>query len=204
MILYCLTLNYFEYHYSSIQYIFLYIIACYILSYHISISYYTMFHYFILCVCCIYARFFLPFLTWLHTFSYLVLYSGVILYILSSSLFYYSSATKTTYYHSQLLLYFHYFLGGVCEPRLGSVPLWKTGSRDLRPDVKRHRFWRLMMSLLWLLDPWQRETFVPFMRGLGGWLWLEIISGFRIWQWGYDENIWKNAIFKIMDWGNQE
>ena len=37
----------------------MYIIACYILSYHIIISYYTMFHYFILCVCCIYTRFFI-------------------------------------------------------------------------------------------------------------------------------------------------
>lgn len=156
-----------------------------------------MFHYFILCVCCIYTRFF-SLLTWLHTFSYLVLYSGVIPYILSSSLFYYSSATKTTCYHSQLLLYFHYFFGGVCEPRLGSVPLWKNGF----PWSPAQRLFNKKAPILTPHDEspvasgsLTARDFRAFHARVGGWFWLEIISGFRIWQWGYNEKMLSSKLW---------
>lgn len=85
-----------------------------------------MFHYFILCACCIYIHVFFHFsLDYTHSRILYVLYSGVILYILSSSLFYYSSATKTTYYHSQLLL--STFLGVSVNPGWVKFPSEKNG-----------------------------------------------------------------------------
>lgn len=176
-----------------------------IISYHYIIFYYVPLFY-IVCMLYIYIHVFFIF----HLITHILvscMYYTLVLYSTYSPLHY---STILLLQKQPIIIHNYSFLlfWGCLWTLVGlSSPLKKTGSRDLRPDV-------CSTKKAPILTPHDESPvasgsltardFRAFHARVGGWLWLEIISGFRIWQWGYDENIWKNAIFKIMDWGNQE